>query len=206
MADACRITKRLLDLLPFLQNIKLNIDEVELINRGIIDLIAGLVVCQDFSPQGQELEQVTLRTHDQENVILTTNPDVSLNSQRLSFLSSPEASSNGDLINRSKIIQINNLSQFQAQFQNAAQFGQLVTCIYNDDKHEITLLNIRSLGATAHHQRKNGPKYPTPLRCDLSVPFRQANALCLRRQLAAGEALFITIYPPSGLMMKKFQG
>jgi hypothetical protein len=135
------VTAELIEFLKILIGSRVSLTEVEQINKGILDLVSGLVIGQSFASETGELERVTIKTQSGESFTFTNkvnDSNIIRNLDLFDFLG------NADLINPIRTIGVNNLDRFREPFKNAAQFKQQVTCLYNRAINEITLLQISS--------------------------------------------------------------
>lgn len=205
-SDSFVYTQKLLRLLPSIQGINVNLNQIRDLNAGVVHIITGLVVSR-FKQNGPDLKQVTLQTSTQGRVILVDNTDVASNEEPLGGqdnFAGVNPCSDIDLTTRPSVIQVNNLQAFQLQLQSAAQFGQLVTCIYSSVTRQITLLSIhpkdtsQPVAAKSHDPTVQKPpvREPYPIEVRFRGPFSVRQRFAF--ELAAsrwGEAIHDSLPP-----------
>ncbi|NJM65615.1 MAG: hypothetical protein HC851_08060 [Acaryochloris sp. RU_4_1] len=131
------ITSKLIKILEVLIGSSINLAEIDEINTGIIDILSGLIISQSLDNQ-DSLEQISIQTASDGIYTLTSNADVALGKEIFGLFN------NTYLINRPREIWISNLNDFSERLKDAAQYKQIIDCIYNRLTGKIKTLQISS--------------------------------------------------------------
>lgn len=132
------ITSTLIKILKVLVGSSIAFEDIDKINRGVIDIVSGLVVSQNFDDTNS-LEQVSIQT-DAEGIYTLTTSKINIFSKNIFNLFN-----NASLINRPREIYIRNLNNFSERFGDAAKFKQFIDCIYDRESSQLLFLRISSI-------------------------------------------------------------
>lgn len=135
----CVVTELVIEISKVVKGIEFNEHQITQINSGELNLIIGRVVSQNYSGNGENLSQVTLKTEGIDEYITLSN-----NSKLLVGKSIIELFQNAYLINQPKEVGILDLDKYKEQFQVAARYGQTICCLYNRCNGSIAHLNVIS--------------------------------------------------------------
>lgn len=131
------ITSTLIKILKVLVGSSITFEDIDKINRGVIDIVSGLVISQNFDA-ANNLGQVSIQTNTEGIYTLKTS-EINIFSNKIFNLFN-----NAYLINRPREISIKNLGDFSERFRDAAKYKQFIDCIYDRDLNQLLFLRISS--------------------------------------------------------------
>lgn len=146
------ISPTLIDFLEIFRGAEISLDKTQKINEGKLDLLIGLVAAQNYtkykgdiadskteadSDNNKRLTQVTIKSETGKVFTFSDNIKFKLAQAAIDL-------NNSDLINRPSIIYIQNIREFEDNFQDAARYGQRVACVYDRICNQLILVSIES--------------------------------------------------------------
>ena len=139
------VSPKLIDIANVLVGSKVSITEIDQINKGVINLLRGLVILKNFKDGTSDLEQVSIQTELGKIFTFVNNENlVSVNNIFTFDVSLFELLGNTYLINEPVIIPIRNLNSFKEEIIDASNYNQSIACIYNRITEKIRTLQVIS--------------------------------------------------------------
>ncbi|BDM78811.1 hypothetical protein AM10699_16800 [Acaryochloris marina MBIC10699] len=120
-----------------LSGVSVSIEEIDSINRGIIDIVSGFVCSQSFD-RLTGLKTLLIRSDKDEIFLLSNNGESILNDNIIFTLG------NLGFFNKPKKIYVKNINDFYDIFRDAAKHNRFLDCIYNRLTRELNYVRLSS--------------------------------------------------------------
>ncbi len=233
------VTPKLIEISKVLIGSSFNLETIRLINNGTIDVISGIVLVISYSTDVDGLTKFDLKTRSGD--IFTFINSEKLLKQEINKINglenieiclkniasaiqdcfSPErialrAIGNLDLLNRSRIIRINNLNTYRNELTEAFNYGQSITCIYNRVEGEISALQIQSKEIkkltlekqlqTPSIDQEPDDHIPLPIDLEFVGNFSENQKLAFRQATQRWGSIIRGDLPPATINGKRIEG
>lgn len=190
-------SSRLIKVLRVLSGVSVSIEEIDSINRGIIDIVSGFVCSQSFD-RLTGLKTLLIRSDKDEIFLLSNNGESILNDNIIFTLG------NLGFFNKPKKIYVKNINDFYDIFRDAAKHNRFLDCIYNRLTRELNYVRLSSTDIAISSESKISNSdslhqntlshIPLPLKIYFIGDFTKNQKVCFQLAAERWGKLFIIIY------------